>query len=630
MSARDPLLADLDPTQLSAVTSDAAPLAIIAPAGSGKTRVLTRRIAYLAREERVEPKHVLAVTFTRKAAGELISRIDRLGVDGRITAGTFHAIALGQLRRHAAERNREAPGILDRKARILGPLLGGKGPASSVAISDIAAEIEWAKARLIAPDNYEAAAAAGGRRPPRGAGEVSALYAKYEAEKRRRHLVDFDDVLSRCAEAIVRDEEFAAGQRWRFRHFFVDEFQDATPLQLRLLRAWLGGADDLTVVGDPAQAIYGFAGADAAPLVRFDRAFPGAATIVLGRNYRSTPAVVSLAEVALAGAAGETRLHPDAVRADGAAPTVTSYADDDAEATAVADACWESHAAGVPWPSMAVLFRTNAQSSRFEAAFTRRGVPFRIGDGQRFAARPTVRAVLDELREAERNSPGRPFAQHLADVAVGRGRPDDASADDESAHDESERERGPEIVGPAERADSDEARQHRDALLEFGREYLEAVGGTGGVTEFGTWLDVATSGNTNEAAGVDLVSFHRAKGLEWTLVFVTGLERGMVPISWAVSAAAQDEERRLLHVALSRAQDELHCSWARARVVGSRRAAREPSPWLGLLENAANHAPHGLLQGRSTPRDHLAELRATLAAATPPAPPPERARRLSR
>jgi len=160
MSARDPLLADLDPTQLEAVTSDAAPLAIIAPAGSGKTRVLTRRIAYLAREERVEPKHVLAVTFTRKAAGELISRIDRLGVDGRITAGTFHAIALGQLRRHAAERNREAPGILDRKARILGPLLGGKGPASSVAISDIAAEIEWAKARLIAPDNYEAAAVA--------------------------------------------------------------------------------------------------------------------------------------------------------------------------------------------------------------------------------------------------------------------------------------------------------------------------------------------------------------------------------------------------------------------------------------------------------------------------------------
>ncbi len=160
---------------------------------------------------------------------------------------------------------------------------------------------------------------------------------------------------------------------------------------------------------------------------------------MLGRNYRSTPAVVALAEVALGGAAGEARLHPEAVRADGAAPTVTSYADDDAEATAVADACWESHAAGVPWPSIAVLFRTNAQSSRFEAAFTRRGVPFRIGEGQRFAARPTVRAVLDELREAERSSPGRPFAQHLADLAVGRGRPDDATVHSNSSRTNSNR-----------------------------------------------------------------------------------------------------------------------------------------------------------------------------------------------
>ncbi len=192
--------------------------------------------------------------------------------------------------------------------------------------------------------------------------------------------------------------------------------------------------------------------------MRFDRTFRGGTTIVLARNYRSTPAVVALAEVALGGAAGESRLHPEAVRADGAAPTVTSYADDDAEATAVADACWESRAAGMPWQSMAVLFRTNAQSSRFEAAFTRRGVPFRVGEGQRFAARPTVRLVLDELREAERNAPGRPFAQHLADVAVGRGRPEGAAAP----------EPDPEPAAPAEQSGSDEARQHRDALLEFG------------------------------------------------------------------------------------------------------------------------------------------------------------------
>jgi DNA helicase-2/ATP-dependent DNA helicase PcrA len=619
---RDALLDDLDPTQHEAVTSTVAPLAIIAPAGSGKTRVLTRRIAYLAREARVEARHVLAVTFTRKAAGELITRIDRLGVEGRITAGTFHAIALGQLRRHANERNREAPGVIERKARILGPLLGGKGPASSVAIGDIAAEIEWAKARLIGPDGYEAAAAAAGRRLPRSAGEVSALYARYEAEKRRRHLIDFDDVLSRCADAIARDEEFAAGQRWRFRHFFVDEFQDATPLQLRLLRAWLGASTDLTVVGDPAQAIYGFTGADASPLTGFDRAFAGGHTIVLGRNYRSTPAVVALAEAALGSAAGSGRHHPAAVRADGAAPTVCSYDDDDAEAVSIAEACWQQHAAGVPWQRMAVLFRTNAQSSRFETAFTRRGVPFRIGEGQRFAARAPVRAVLDELRDAQRNAPGRPFSQHLADVAAGGAR--------DSGEREHEREPEPDPDEPADHSAADEARAHRDAVMEFGREYLEAVGGVGTVAEFIAWLDVATSGSTSEAAGVDLVTFHRAKGLEWTIVFVTGLERGMVPISWATSEAARAEERRLLHVALSRAEDELHCSWARARGVGSRRGAREPSPWLGLLEDEANHAPHGLLQARRAPRDHLAELRATLAAASPPSPPPERAGRLER
>jgi DNA helicase-2/ATP-dependent DNA helicase PcrA len=610
---RDVLLDDLDARQYEAVTSDAAPLAIIAPAGSGKTRVLTRRIAYGAREGRVQPKHVLAVTFTRKAAGELVSRIGRLGVDGRITASTFHAIALAQLRRHATERNREPPRVLERKARILGPILGMRGPSASIAVADIAAEIEWAKARLIGPDGYEHAAEAAGRRPPRAVGEVSRVYAAYEAEKRKRHVVDFDDVLSRCADAIGRDEEFAAGQRWRFRHLFVDEFQDATPLQLRLLRAWLGTTQDLTVVGDPAQAIYGFAGADARPLLAFERTFPGGTTIVLERNYRSTPAVVAIAEVALGNAAGDRRREPEAIRADGAPPTITRYDDDDAEAHAIAEACWHAHADGVPWNRIAVLFRINAHSSRFEAALTTRGVPFRIGEGQRFTARAPVRALLDELRDAERTRPGLPFGQYLADLAGGRRHDRVTSAREEAGTDVAET---PDIA-PSE----------RDALLELGRDYLDSVSGSGAVVEFATWLDTATGGST-DAHGVDLVTFHRAKGLEWTLVFVTGLERGMVPISWATTPEAQAEERRLLHVALSRAEDELRVSWARTRLVGSRRAPREPSPWLGLLEEAANHAPHGLLTRPRAPRDHLGELRATLAAASPPAPPPNRTGRL--
>jgi ATP-dependent DNA helicase UvrD/PcrA len=622
---RDALLDDLDPQQLDAVTSAAAPLAIVAPAGSGKTRVLTRRIAYGAREGRLEARHVLAVTFTRKAAGELVSRIRRLGVEGHITAGTFHAVALAQLRRHATERNREAPRVLERKARLLAPLMGGRGTVSPVAVADVAAEIEWAKARLISPAHYEAAADAAGRRSPRGAVELSKLYARYEAEKRTRHLIDFDDVLSRCADSIAQDEEFAAGQRWRFRHLFVDEFQDATPLQLRLVRAWLASTGDLTVVGDPAQAIYGFTGADAAALIAFEQSFPGGQTIALGRNYRSTPAVVALAEVALGPASGLARRRPEAIRADGAAPTITGYDDEDAEANAVADACRQTNGAGVPWHRMAVLFRTNAQSSRFEAAFTRRGIPFRIGDGQRFAARAPVRALLDELRDAERKLPGRPFAHQLADLA--------AVDEQEPAADNAGGG-----MSETERATADEARSYRDALLELGRDYLETVGGVGGVAEFTTWLDTVTGAGTTGALGrasgttpgVELVTFHRAKGLEWSVVFVTGLERGLVPISWSTSDAAQAEERRLLHVALSRAEDELHCSWARTRSVGTRRAPREPSPWLGMLENEANHAPHGLLQGRRAASDHLVDLRTTLDATSAPIPPPERSRRLTR
>jgi len=590
---RDALLDDLDVYQRDAVVSAAAPLAIIAPAGSGKTRVLTRRIAYRVRNATAEARHVLAVTFTRRAAAELVDRIGRLGVDGPVTAGTFHAVALAQLRRHATEHNREPPRILDRKARLLGPLVGGKGAAATLTLADLAAEIEWAKARMVSPERYELATRAVARRLSRPAAEIAEVYARYEAEKRRRHLLDFDDVLRRCTDAIETDDGFAAGQRWRFRHLFVDEFQDATPLQLRLLRAWLGPNPDLTAVGDPAQAIYGFAGADAAPLLEFDRAFDGGTTVALARNYRSTPAIVAVAEAALASVDTGARVRPTAVRPDGDRPTIAVYDGDDAEAGAVADACRQAYTSGVPWHRLAVLFRTNAQSARFEAAFAARGIPCRVTDQQRFVTRPAVRVLLERLDAMRREAPAHAFGELLADLA----------ADDELCR-------------------TDDLRSHRDALLELGRDYLALEAGTGGVTGFAAWLDVAT--RPAGGAGVDLVTFHKAKGLEWDVVFVTGLERGLVPISWAGSPEARAEERRLLHVALSRALDTLHCSWARTRTVGRRIVPREPSPWLAALELEARAAT----ARRRAPREHIEELRATLAGASPPAPPPSRARRL--
>ncbi|MGQ0823567.1 MAG: ATP-dependent helicase [Actinomycetota bacterium] len=582
--SHDQLLDDLDARQRAAVTSPGAPLAILAPAGSGKTRVLTRRIAWRIREGRADGNHVLAVTFTRKAAGELVDRLRGARVAG-VTAGTFHALALAQLRRHTAEQGGEPPVVVASRTRILAPLVRGSGLRR--ALADIAAEIGWAKARRYTPEQYADAARAHDRRPPGTLGDMATIYARYEAEKRRQRTCDFDDLLGRCADAIERDEVFAAAQRWRFRHLFVDEFQDATPLQVRLLRAWLGDRDDLCVVGDVAQAIYGFAGADATPLREFATWFPGATVVALDRNYRSTPQVVAISESVLGPAAGVERPPAHAVRAEGGAPRARAYDDEGAEAAAVAQGLWQAFTDGITWSQMAVLFRTNAQSAPFEAACARRGIPYRMPGTDRFADRAVVRLLLEELRAAERAAPGRPFTDHLADLAT-------------------------EELPPAE--ETQELRAHRDALVHLGREYLAADGASGNLSGFVAWLDLATRGDTSGRDGVDLLTFHRAKGLEWAVVFVTGIERGLVPIATDPGGVA--EERRLLHVALSRPRDELHLTWARARTIGGRGREREPSPWLAALEVAA-----AALRGRpADPRAGVIDARAVLAAAEPPAP----------
>ncbi len=404
------LLADLTATQRRAVESDAPQLCILAGAGSGKTRVLTRRIAYRMAEGTVDPAHVLALTFTRRAAGELGARLRALGVRERLTAGTFHGVAYAQLRQYWADRGEPPPQLLDRKTRLLARLVAGRPDLSGAALSELAAEIEWASARLVSPEAYPAAAAAAGRRPPVAAEAMAALIARYQTEKTRRRLADFDDLLARCAQALEHDPAFAAVQRWRWRHLFVDEFQDVNPLQDRLLSAWLGPQPDVCVVGDPNQAVYGWNGADSSLLARLPDRWPGTEVVHLDDNHRCTPQVVAAAARVLGPSGSGLR----SSRPDGPATVVRAYADDAAEAHGIVAESRQRRASGLPWSEMAILVRTNAQVAAFEVAFRSAQIPYRLAGARPLLDDPDIQTLLTEVAGRR----GEPFALVASDLAA--------------------------------------------------------------------------------------------------------------------------------------------------------------------------------------------------------------------
>jgi DNA helicase-2/ATP-dependent DNA helicase PcrA len=554
------LLADLNAAQLEAVTTDASPLCILAGAGSGKTRVLTRRIAHRVLTGSADAPHVLALTFTRKAAGELQGRLRQVGVRDGVVAGTFHAVAYAQLRRRWADRGERAPALLESKLRILARLLGPPATGSVASLyADVAAEIEWAKARLIPASQYEVEAVRAGRTPPLAPPQLAAVYEQYEAEKRRAGVVDFDDLLSMCARALDTDDEFAAGQRWRFRHLFVDEFQDVNPVQFRLLKGWLGERTDLCVVGDPNQAIYSWNGADPRLLLGFERLFPTATVVRLDDNYRSTPQVLHVANAVLASEPGPSAPGLVAHAADGPLPTLRSYATDIAEAHGVAVAIRRSHGPSRPWRDFAVLVRTNAQAVEIQRAFVAAQIPFRVRGGGSLLRQADVRSALATLEASPLR--GVPFGSRIA-----------------------------ELVDLSVGVSTEDGREQMGALVALAREYATLDPSSSSVAGFVSWLRATVKGGDEPETGgdaVEIVTFHRSKGLEWPVVFVTGLEKGLVPIGHAEgSSDAEAEERRLLYVALTRAQVELHATWAERRRFGDRPVRRSPSPWLATIEAA--------------------------------------------
>ena len=568
-SRLETVLAGLDPEQRAAVTAPAGPVCILAGAGTGKTRAITHRIAYRAVSGEIQPRHVLAVTFTARAAAQMRSRLVALGADG-VQARTFHAAALRQLRYFAPRLldGRALPEIIDSKARLVTLAAARCGVrADRTSARDLAGEIEWAKSSLVEPGEYAVAAAKAQREPPYEPAKVAEIFAAYEQVKRDNGVVDFEDMLRAGVWAIEEHEDVAAQVRAQYRHFVVDEYQDVNPVQQRLLEAWLGGRRDLTVVGDASQTIYSFTGASSAYLVDFPRRHRDAVVVRLVRDYRSTPQVVGLANAVIRQARGdEAKLRLELVgqRPAGPEPDIRIFADEPAEAAAVAARCAELVSAGTPAREIAVLFRTNAQSQAYEEALAEAGVPYVVQGAERFFERPEVRQATVALRGAAKSTvEGVPLKTAVTEAleAVGW-----------------------RVDQPPSGGATRERWEALAALVGLAEEF--SAGGERTLAEFCEELARrAALQHAPTMEGVTLASLHSAKGLEWDAVFVVGLADGTLPTTYAKTPDALEEERRLLYVGVTRAREWLWLSYASARSPGGRQ--RRACRFLPQLDRTA-------------------------------------------
>jgi DNA helicase II / ATP-dependent DNA helicase PcrA len=564
MSADD-LLAALDPEQRAVATALRGPVCVLAGAGTGKTRAITHRIAYGIAAGVYKPSNVLAVTFTARAAGEMRTRLRALGAGG-VQARTFHAAALRQLGFFWPKVVGGAPPrILEQKAQLVAEAARRVGIAADrTSVRDLASEIEWAKVSLVVADEYAKAAAAIDRVVPGGndAQAVARLMTAYEEVKDERAVIDFEDVLLLLAAMLAERRDVADEVRGQYRHFVVDEYQDVSPLQQYLLDQWLGGRQELCVVGDPSQTIYSFAGATPHHLTTFGKAYPSAQVVRLVRDYRSTPQVVALANRVIDAtrrAGGPTPLELRAQRPDGPEVRFATYDDDDAEAASIAASAARLIAAGTRPSEIAILYRTNAQSEAFEEALTSVGLGYQVRGGERFFARRDVRDALVLLRGGARAAdPDQPMPDAVRDILV-------------AAHWTPE--------PPPTRGAARERWDAMQALVTLADETAAANPQATVADLVAELAERAAAQHAPTVEGVTLASLHAAKGLEWDAVFLAGLSEGLLPTALADTAAAVAEERRLLYVGVTRAREHLQLSWARSRMPGGR-ASRSMSRFL--------------------------------------------------
>ncbi|MGW9414377.1 ATP-dependent DNA helicase UvrD2 [Arthrobacter cupressi] len=571
----DRILGGLDAEQREVASTLTGPVCVLAGAGTGKTRAITHRIAYGVHSGVYSPQRLLAVTFTARAAAEMRSRLRDLGA-GNVQARTFHAAALRQLQFFWPQAiGGTLPNLLDHKATMIAEAARRlRLSTDRASIRDLAAEIEWAKVSMLTPANYLENAQ--GRGTPGGFDltAVARVFQSYEDVKTDRNVIDFEDVLLITVGILQEDPKVAATVREQYRHFVVDEYQDVSPLQQRLLELWLGDRDELCVVGDASQTIYSFTGASPKHLLGFKKKFPEATVVKLVRDYRSTPQVVKLANELLgsrrsggpvADAAWAKPLQLVAQRPAGPEPRFMECPDDEAEAAVVAGRIRELLDAGVQASEIAILFRTNGQSEAYEQALASAGIGYQLRGGERFFARKEVRDAILQLRAATRaaaDTAGEPLGQLVRDIVASLGYSDSAPHGGGAL-----RERWESLAALVALADELVANRGPEfSLAEFVNELQER--------------SVAQHAPTVQ--GVTLASLHAAKGLEWDAVFLVGLSEGLMPISFADTPEAVDEERRLLYVGITRAREHLSLSWSTARTPGGR-ANRKPSRFLDGL-----------------------------------------------
>ncbi|WP_406497224.1 ATP-dependent DNA helicase UvrD2 [Streptomyces sp. NBC_00846] len=568
----DAVLDGLDPEQREVATALHGPVCVLAGAGTGKTRAITHRIAYGVRAGILQPTSVLAVTFTNRAAGEMRGRLRQLGAGG-VQARTFHSAALRQLQYFWPKAvGGDLPRLVERKVQLVAEAAARcRIRLDRNELRDVTSEIEWSKVTQTVPADYPAVVAKTQRDAPRDPAEISQIYAMYEQLKRDRSVIDFEDVLLLTVAILQDRHDIADHVRRQYQHFVVDEYQDVSPLQQRLLDLWLGDRDTLCVVGDASQTIYSFTGATPDHLLNFRTRHPNATVVKLVRDYRSTPQVVHLANGLLGqarGRAAEHRLELVSQREPGPEPAYTEYADEPAEAEGTARRIRDLIAAGVPAGEIAVLYRVNSQSEVYEQALADAGVPYQLRGAERFFERAEVREAGVALRGAARAGGN----DSLLDDAEG------LSAEVRAVLST----KGWTTEPPAGSGAVRDRWESLAALVRLAEDFEQAKPGAT-LSDLVAELDErAAAQHAPTVQGVTLASLHSAKGLEWDAVFLVGLTEGMMPITYAKTDEQIEEERRLLYVGVTRARLHLSLSWSLSRSPGGR-AGRRPSRFLNGL-----------------------------------------------